>query len=145
MKFLGLLLVFMTGFNARGLETAAGSDGVLLFARGTWQANLHWDQGPVVGQESRLRIDWKNAHQVPVVAPGAFTVTPFMPEMGHGTAPVKIQPVLDANGQPIVGSYEVTSMYLVMGGAWEIRVGLTVGSYSETETLQIDLAEPHRH
>ena len=136
MKIMGFLFVFITGFSAWGVESA---DGVLLFARGTWSATLHWEQGPVVGQEARLLIDWKDQTKKPVPAPGNFTVVPWMSTMGHGAPPVKIQPVRNGGGQPIVGSYEVSEIYLVMAGDWDIRVDLTVGGHSETETLKVSV------
>lgn len=132
-----ILSLFM--FLSAAVWAQENQDGILLFARGTWQANLHWVTGPVVGDSSTLRMDWKRADQTPVEAPGNFTVTLWMPAMGHGSAPTTIQPILDSQGQVVTGAYQVTNVQFIMNGDWQIQVALTVNGKTETESLAIHL------
>jgi hypothetical protein len=46
-----------------------------------------------------------------------ISAAPFMPDHGHGTAPVAVTP----KGQ---GRYELSPVHLFMSGYWEVRLGL---------------------
>lgn len=55
-----------------------------------------------------------------ITPPEKMAVVLWMPSMGHGSAPVKITEI-----QP--GVYEVSEVYFVMSGDWEIRIQIKKG------------------
>jgi hypothetical protein len=57
---------------------------------------------------------------------GQVEVKLWMPSMGHGSSPVKIEKVG-------LGLYKVTRVYFIMPGEWEIRIQIT----RETDVIQI--------
>ncbi|MCC7441254.1 MAG: hypothetical protein IT285_06465 [Bdellovibrionales bacterium] len=62
-------------------------------------------------------------------APGSSVkVKLWMPSMGHGSSPVKVNAAVDAAGLPVVGVFEATEVFFVMGGAWEIWVEIKRGN-----------------
>lgn len=115
----------------------------LTFANGALHAHATWESAPEVASESILKIEWKNgADHSPVEPPGTFNVVLWMPSMGHGSAPTRIEPLLDAQGTAIVGSYEVSNVYFVMGGDWDVNVTLTYKDGTrETQTIQINFPD----
>ena len=51
----------------------------------------------------------------------------WMPSMGHGSSPVKLDHAKDAGHADVPGVFEVTHVYFVMPGDWEIHVQLKNG------------------
>lgn len=56
----------------------------------------------------------------------------WMPSMGHGSSPVEVSPSHDSNGLAIPGVYDVTRVFFVMRGDWEIQVQLQ----NDTRTIE---------
>jgi hypothetical protein len=56
-----------------------------------------------------------------------ISAAPFMPDHGHGTAPVAVTP----KGQ---GRYELSPVHLFMSGYWEVKLGLKQGPASAIAT-----------
>ena len=52
----------------------------------------------------------------------------WMPSMGHGSSPVKIQKVAD-------GEYDVTNVNFIMGGKWDLRIQLKEGNQVVDEVV----------
>ncbi len=52
--------------------------------------------------------------------PRNFEVYLWMPSMGHGSSPVKVNRIS-------AGIYEITDVYFIMEGDWEIRIKLDNG------------------
>ena len=63
------------------------------------------------------------------VAGATVTVTPWMPEMGHG---VFEKPVVRERGG---GLYSVENIILIMGGRWELRIKITKGDTEDRVTF----------
>lgn len=103
-----------------------GHGGHLMFAGGALHAHLSWDSGPDRnGGESKMRLEWHDGATHALIEPGRpFEVSLWMPGMGHGSAPTQIQRVLDDQGQIVVGTYQVSNMYFIMPGDWDVRVTL---------------------
>lgn len=115
----------------------------LIFSGGAVHAHVSWIQGPRTTEESIMRIEWKDGStHAPIEVPGSFKVSLFMPDMGHGSSPTQLERALDENGNPLVGVYNVTSVYFTMGGDWEVRVALkpTSGA-TETQIIKVHLDE----
>lgn len=123
----------------------------LTFPDGQVQAVLSWAQGPdAKGGESIMNMEWHDGSTHALVDPGAFTVTLWMPSMGHGSAPTMIQNAVDANGQSIIGAYQVRNMYFIMPGEWDVQVSLTLpNGQTETQVLPVkiegSMGGHHRH
>jgi hypothetical protein len=60
-------------------------------------------------------------------SPSVF-VKLWMPAMGHGSSPVKVIPLTDANGQALPGQFKATGVSFIMSGKWEIHVQLKSGT-----------------
>lgn len=114
----------------------------LVFQSGALHAHASWVKGPLVSEESILRLEWKNGstHQ-PTEPKGKVKVILWMPDMGHGSSPTEIQPVLDDSGLPVTGAYDVSAIYFVMGGLWQVKVQLTTpDGQVETQNVDVELA-----
>lgn len=121
----------------------------LVFANGALHAHATWVKGPQVADESVLRLEWKNGtNHTPTEPPGNFEVVLWMSMSGkgHGSAPTQIMRVLDPNGQIVVGTYDVTGMYFVMGGDWQVNVTLNFpNGTKETQTINLNIKGDHHH
>lgn len=115
----------------------------LKFANGEVHAHVTWVQGPQAADESTLRIEWMNgAAHTPAEPPGDFKVELWMPDMGHGSSPTQNQKVLDQKGQPLMGVYDVTSIYFLMRGQWDVNVSLTLADGTvETQTIKVEIVQ----
>ncbi|RZA07636.1 MAG: hypothetical protein EOP11_07140 [Proteobacteria bacterium] len=112
----------------------------LSFANGSSTADVQWSQGPRNLEESTLLLSWKNAAGELSAAPGIFKVVPFMPAMGHGSSPTKLEPIAS-------GTYRVSKIFFTMPGAWEIRVQVKFpGGQEETQSFPLQITGPaHSH
>lgn len=138
-------LLFLTGLawaHGGSDHTDQPTTSHLGFAGGALHAHVTWEAGPQVSSESRMKIEWRNgSDHSPVEPPGSFRVSLFMPSMGHGSAPTQIQRVLDAQGAPLTGVFEVSNVYFTMGGDWQVKLTLNFADGSK-ETQVIDLNLP---
>ncbi len=122
--FYGVLLGI--GLPALAHQHGHPGGGHLTFSNGAVHAHASWVQGPAVGRESVLKLEWRDGatHQ-PTAAPGAFEVEPYMTQHGHGTSENRIVQAVDEKGAPILGSYLVQEIFFSMPCAWDIRVHVT--------------------
>lgn len=78
-----------------------------------------------------LLIVTKN--QLAADLPESFSLFLWMPTMGHGSSPVKIKKIG-------TGLYDLSSLYFIMDGLWQIRVQLkSNGQVLEEQTFEINL------
>ena len=70
---------------------------------------IQWVRGPFVNTESEFQITFNEKP--------AFNlqIDLFMPEMGHGSAPVQVQALDDTH-------FTVKKVYFIMHGLWHIRI-----------------------
>jgi len=87
------------------------------FAKTKFSFTLEWIAGPIKGDNKFVLKSW---HQNLGTLSGPYQDLPndlhvylWMPDMGHGSAPVKIKKIA-------LGEYEISDAYFVMGGTWEI-------------------------
>jgi len=76
------------------------------------------------------------------IAGAAVTVTPWMPEMGHGAFSA---PQVEEKGG---GLYKVSNIVMIMGGHWEMRVDIKKGSLEDRVVFDfpfIRSAEPYEY
>lgn len=113
----------------------------LAYKNNTLHIHAQFTNPPVVGKEGFLQLQAMNPalHQ-PTDLTDKVEVVLWMPDMGHGSSPTRVEKALDQNGQAIPGAYNVRKIYFVMGGAWEVRVVLTdAQGQKETQTFSVDL------
>lgn len=109
------------------------------FAGANLVARTAWITPPTTKEEARLRIEWRDPKRGATEPAGKFKVVLWMPDMGHGSAPTKLQRVLDQTGKQIPGAYDVTNMHFTMRGMWEVRVELTTPQGKETQLFNVEL------
>jgi hypothetical protein len=136
--FLALLISSVLG----NYSLAATPSGHLKFAEGSIHAHLSWLQGPDEnGGESKLLLQWRDGATHQAAEPGLkFETALWMPSMGHGSAPTKIQPQVNEKGEVLLGEYLVSNIYFIMPGEWELRVTLHLKDGSqETQIWPVSL------
>jgi len=60
--------------------------------------------------------------------PGAFGVSLWMPTMGHGSSPIRIKKLG-------TGIYDLSQIYFIMDGLWQLRIRLKNGSTVTDEQI----------
>jgi len=97
----------------------------LLYPQHDVQIFLQFEEGPLVGRKSVMQMQVKDRKTQQLIALNeTIKVTLWMPDMGHGSAPTKIQQINNDQGFPQPGLYRVSNMQFVMGGIWEVYVTL---------------------
>lgn len=134
--FLTVALFLALPLTAMAHDHHTRPDGHLVFSEGAVHAHLYWEQGPQVGKESILRIEFrKGADHTATEITENVEVVLWMPDMGHGSAPTSLQRVLGANGEAQPGVYRVSNVYFVMGGKWDVRLILRHADDSEEQQV----------
>lgn len=78
-------------------------------------ASMHWLKAPTSSDFSEFELHFSDE-----VTPSSLSVILWMPSMGHGSSPVKIEPLGD-------GKFRIHRVYFIMPGDWEVRVYLKNG------------------
>ncbi len=103
-------------FLAALLVTAAHAE-ELRFNKSNYSFILSWITGPVKGENTFVMKSWNNelgTMNGPYQdLPNDLNVYLWMPDMGHGSAKVRIKKIND-------GEYEISNAWFVMPGRWEI-------------------------
>jgi hypothetical protein len=140
----GFLLGLMIGFIPLVSSATSSPRCDLKFSKNHLCAEIQWQVGPSVGVENQLRL-WffsaDNGRSTELWAPP--TVTLFMKEMGHGSAPTSVSRPLNAQGQVTPGVYQVNGIRFLMVGEWDVQFNIpraegSVGS-AEGSLLQVRL------
>ncbi len=101
-------------------------------------SSIQWTSGPQTPAESEFILKFWNetsaSENGPYVDPSStLSVILWMPSMGHGSSPVKIDKIE-------TGVYRVHRVFFIMPGDWEVRVFLKNGPTivdQATESLQL--------
>lgn len=97
----------------------------LQFSGGAFRALVKWEKGPLSPVESALRLEWKSGADLsPAEAPGKFKVALWMPSMGHGSSPTKVNQVINEKGEPLLGVYQITRVFFTMPGKWDVKISV---------------------
>jgi hypothetical protein len=99
----------------------------LRFERAGMCARLEWVKIPSEEETGSFLLRFtriENGAAIPSDAPSGLKVAVklWMPDMGHGSSPVKVVRPLNASGLPEAGVYRAEDVHFVMPGAWEIRI-----------------------
>jgi len=129
-------------FSSIALANSGPAPTHLAFKNGAIQADCLWTQGPQTQDESVLEIDWKDGRSLTAIdLPGSLSVTlvmPSMPEMQN--PPTQINRIIDPQGNPITGEFQVRNIYFTMGGDWLLNVTLKYrDGTEETQIVNVHL------
>lgn len=100
---------------------------------------LHWQQGPVVRGESQFVLHLFDQDHNSLESEIKPEVILWMPGHGHGSSPVTVSALVDKDGNPMMGHYQVTSAYFIMPGLWEIRVKTILGGQELSFVFGVNL------
>lgn len=106
--------------NGVRLNVLSESD-ELGFKKTNFSISIDWQEGPEQGESHFILRSWdRNLGTLSGPyqdLPGNLSIRLWMPSMGHGSSPVEIKK-LDS------GEYDVSKVYFIMKGAWELRLEL---------------------
>lgn len=92
-----------------------------------------WEKAPAAKEAGILTLKIVRANAlddspvlVELASPPAVIL--WMPEMGHGSVPTKVERVDQ-------GSYRVSNVFFVMPGTWEIRIQIKNGNVVQDEAI----------
>ena len=145
MKILSLTLLLLVSacgnsplFNHK-TESDSGSGksvvderGYLEFKKTDFAFTVTWEEGPQLGSSQFIMKTWNK--KLGTISgpyqdlPKDLSVFLWMPAMGHGSAPVKLQKIND-------GEYKVSEVQFLMGGKWEVKFQLKDGGQVFDETV----------
>ncbi|HEY1696056.1 MAG TPA: FixH family protein [Polyangiaceae bacterium] len=91
------------------------------------------DPAPPADETNTWVLQVLDASGQPVTAATLASVTPTMPLMSHGTS----TPTIVANGD---GTFQVSGIYLFMGGLWQVAVLAKNGSQQDTASFYFCVA-----
>ena len=108
----------------------------LKFKKTSYSFNISWQEGPALGESRFIMKTW-HSDLGTISGPYQDLELPlhvflWMPSMGHGSAPVKLNKIG-------TGEYEVSNVLFIMGGKWEIKFQLKADNQVFDETV-IDLS-----
>jgi hypothetical protein len=90
------------------------------------------DPGPPLRGTNTWEVKVLDASGQPVTG-ATLTVTPYMPEHGHGS---QVVPTITADGQ----QYKVSNLYLFMPGLWQVTIQATNGSVTDSAAFTFCVA-----
>jgi hypothetical protein len=125
MKILVVLTAALMAIPSAWAHEGQSPDQHLVFEANGVHAHVYWETLPTESEPAVARVEFrKAADHTPAEITAEFGAELFMPEMGHGSAPVDIAPVLDEGGTARAGVYRITNMYFFMAGTWEVILSL---------------------
>ncbi len=142
-----VITAFLISTTAFAQVGHSPSGGHLSFKNNTLHIHATFLQEPVVGSEATLVLEAKNptTHQA-IELNDQIEVTLWMPSMGHGSSPTKIERTVDSSGNRIPGTFNVRNAYFIMGGDWDVRVTLTdENGIKEMKSFAVTIAGGHHH
>jgi hypothetical protein len=127
------ILILMISFFGSLAAQARPCD--LEFKKAKLCAEIQWAIKPknveMITKEDRaefiLAFFKKNQPEVFVSPKGSISVQLFMPSMGHGSEPTRVEPDKNLKGEIQEGRFKVTDLYFTMEGDWDIRIELKTG------------------
>ncbi len=126
-KVLSTIIFLLSTFSAFG----SGPQQHLSFSNDTLHADITWMTGPQNEKESMMLIKFRAQDKIENLN---LKVALFMPEMGHGSSPTRIERVPGAN------LYKISKVYFTMPGIWEVRVTVQIGDgIKETKFFTLEI------
>lgn len=131
------LITFLSSAFAVAQTSLSTHD--LIFKNNTLVLQAQFISGPTTGAESQMSLEAKDiATQKSFDLQDQVEVVLWMPSMGHGSAPTRVEKLSDAEGNIVPGAFIVKRIFFIMPGDWQVRVTLT-DSNGIKETQIFDL------
>lgn len=114
------------------LQESSGASGkdVFDFSQSDIQVQIQWKNNPTEKNENELILKFLNKSNSSAIDLNYnLAVSLWMPSMGHGSSPVKIEK-LD------IGVYRVSRIYFIMPGEWDLRIQLKDNSTVVDQVVQ---------
>lgn len=95
-------------------------NGLVIFSQSQMLGQLEWKILPQTQGESQFILrTWKKgtSRRTLMDLPHTLFIKIWMPDMGHGSAPVSIQKIA-------TGTYDVQQLYFIMPGYWDLHLQL---------------------
>jgi len=99
------------------LRSLTSLDSSLHSISGEWNARVYWQQGPLVFDECQMTLMVTNKNGELVDFPSLPTLSPWMPDHGHGTSPVIVKRLEK-------GIYFFSEIFFIMPGFWEMQLDM---------------------
>jgi hypothetical protein len=126
-KVLSTIIFLISTFSAFGSDPQQH----LSFSNDNIHADITWISGPQTEKESVMLVKFRAAEKLENLD---LKVSLFMPEMGHGSSPTRLEKVPGGN------IYKISRVYFTMPGVWEVRVTLRVeDAPPETQTFSLNI------
>lgn len=115
----------------------------LSFANDGVHAHAYWKALPAVDQEAFLQLEFRDAKTHDIVMPDATpSVAIWNTAYGYGLVQPSTETALDKDGKAIFGTFNVSNIFFLATGHWEVRVYLSRADGTESEqTFVVDLGE----
>lgn len=98
----------------------SGVNSSLFFDISNLYLEINWTTPLNTSDEARaILLVTKNG--IPTNLPMKYDIYLWMPSMGHGSSPITIK-------EKSVGTYELSDIYFIMSGDWQLRFDLPIGS-----------------
>lgn len=137
--FLQITTLLSMSFFSFGAFAHDELGGHLSYKKDQLHIHAQFKNPPSIGSESILLLETREAstHNL-IEIQDQIKVVLWMPSMGHGSSPTRIEPATDINGNKIIGKYIVRKVFFIMDGDWEVRIELK-DSLGRTETQSFNI------
>ncbi|MFI5390863.1 MAG: FixH family protein [Bacteriovoracales bacterium] len=126
-KILSTIIFLISTFSAFGSDPQQH----LSFSNDTIHADVTWATGPQNEKESVMLVKFRAAEKIDNLD---LKVSLFMPEMGHGSSPTKVEKIPGGN------IYKISKVFFTMPGIWEVRVTLRIeDGPKETQAFSLNI------
>ena len=115
----------------------------LEFASNGVYADAYWKALPAIDEEGFLQIEFRDAKTHALLdVNDSISVAVWNSAYGYGLFQPTLEPALKQHGQTIPGTYNVSGIYFLATGQWEVRVYLKATDGTEVnEAFVVDLGE----
>ncbi|QDK45858.1 serine protease spb1 [Bdellovibrio sp. ZAP7] len=115
-------------------QSPPAAECTLKLAQSQLCASIQWVSGPQSPDESEFILKFWNESTATINGPytdptTALSVILWMPSMGHGSSPVKIDKIE-------TGVYRVHRVFFIMPGDWEVRIFLKDGATTVDHVIE---------
>ncbi len=101
------------------------ADAHLHFAEQNISIDAYWDKKPTIDEEQTLRLEVRDSKEGKLIAsPLPIEASVWMKTHSYGPVEPSVNEVKDAKGKPVPGVYEVSGIYFLAQGQWQMRLYL---------------------
>lgn len=115
----------------------------MIFEKNAVHAHVYWKVLPAVNEEAFLQLEFRDAVTHTVMTPVKVpSVSVWNESYGYGLVQPSLEPALDKEGKAIPGTFNVSNIYFLAMGHWEVRVYLTGADGTENgQAFVVDLGD----